>query len=147
MQPLRIGKDGVPVIIFSRREGDGRVSAIVGHGAGALVGAGLQEVEADTALFAAHDVAAVHPQRANRIDARVAEHVGRQRRDVARAPAEELHRGRHAGFSARVCHLELVGLPQPLEARRRETPHDLAEGDDHILGAGCRWSWVGEVVT
>ncbi len=78
MKPLDPFKGPVPVNVAGAGQRDGGIRTVIDDLAGALVGAGLQEINAEAALVAADDTAYIHAEFAQITDAFIRNDVFRQ---------------------------------------------------------------------
>jgi len=147
VQPLRVGKNRVPVVGVGGGGGDGAIRPVIHHLARTLVGAGLEKIQTEPAAVTVDDVAGVDADPAHRVHRRLRQRVVGQGGDKTRAPAEVANGRGHAGLRARVHHLERARLAQSQIARRSQPAHDFPEGDDNIFHGPSFSRWCGSEST
>ena len=129
VKPRGAGQHGAPVNGIGRQLADRRVRAIVDDGRGALARSGLGEVDPH-ARAAADDVIGAHALGPQRADGGVADRVRGESRHVDALAAEVREADGHVGFAAAEGRRQRWRLQEPLESRRAEPQHDLAERHD-----------------
>ena len=131
VEPVGAGEDLVPVEVRALRERDGGAGTVVDDLGGALGGALLDEVDAETRT-APDDVLRVDAETADLVASGGAKRVVGELRDVARVHAVVREGDGDVRLSARIARLELLGLHEPQIAFGVETHHDFAKTDNTL---------------
>ncbi len=137
MKPVHAGENFFPGEIGRIDFGDGTVGAVIGHGRGALRGAGFQEVDADP-LAAAQDRARIDAESAEPVDGGFRHIVLGQARDEGRLFAEISEGHGDIRLAAAEGHFQLGRLAEAQVTRRRQAQHNFSKGDDFHALRPCR---------
>ena len=107
-----------------------------------LAGAGLGEINPET-LAAANDEVCTNPLAAKAPNDRIANRARRKTRYVAAVEAKVGETHRNVRLASSECRGQSGRLKEPLDPRRAEPQHDLAEGDHLCHSAAWRHAASG----
>ena len=154
VEPLDAFKSLVPVNVAGAGNSDGGAGTVVDNLARAGIGAGLEIVDAETALVGTDNAAGIHAKLAKLFHALVRDDVFRQNGQEGHILVIVGQGDRHIGLAAAEGGLEHRTLEESLQTGRFKTKHDFAEGHEfhnsflhfHFecpplppsAGAGCR---------